>query len=119
MAQQTATAKYVSGGVNRGNIYLLEAIVPVALAASDTFLITTPDGVDQCLPLVAQAYAVDGSVTTQQDTQPLTWPTGGVPNPLLITAFDKTLRTVKLTNPSTGASIPVGSRVLVFCYGDV
>ena len=119
MAQQIATAKHVSGGVNRGNIYLMEAITPAALAASDTFLITTPDGVDQCLPLMAVAYAVDGSVTTQQDTQPLTWSTGGVPNPLLVTAFDKTLRTVKLTNPSTGASVPSGSRVLVFCFGDV
>ena len=103
MANQNLYSRYVPEGVNRGNEYFVQAILGVSCANSDTITITTPDGVDTLLPIVACAYKpLSGTVTPCV--------------PLTLTSIDQTNKVCVVTNGSGGA-IAAGSRVVIRFIG--
>ena len=88
MANVTGTARYVPLGVNRGNFYACEVVVPTALSAADTFTMTVPDSVDADTVISVVAYTPSSgavkalTITTQPNgggrTVVFTAGTGGV-----------------------------------------
>lgn len=101
MANQNGTAQYIQHGHNEGAIAYGEAIVPVALANSDTFTVTMPPGVDPSfLPADAFVPAFDPAVSPQ------------VAYKLDVFSHSPTTGVTVLKN-TTGGAVPINCRVVL------
>ena len=73
MANQSATSKYVPNGVNGGHHFVTHATVPGAIANTETFTVTLPDGCPKdAVPAGApQVYSLSGDVYTRDADLPV------------------------------------------------